>query len=57
VPIVEDHARGRLERVSFEFRGDKGDQGGVIYVLEDAPARRVAHAQSSARVAGCGLPT
>jgi GrpB-like predicted nucleotidyltransferase (UPF0157 family) len=36
-------ARTRLERAGFEFRGDKGDQGGLLFVLESAPMRRVAH--------------
>jgi GrpB-like predicted nucleotidyltransferase (UPF0157 family) len=32
-----------LERLGFEFRGDAGDQGGLIFVLETRPRHRVAH--------------
>jgi GrpB-like predicted nucleotidyltransferase (UPF0157 family) len=35
--------RAKLERLGYEFRGDKGDQGGLLFVLEDAPKHRVAH--------------
>jgi GrpB-like predicted nucleotidyltransferase (UPF0157 family) len=32
-----------IERLGYEFRGDKGDTGGLLFVLEDRPAHRVAH--------------
>jgi GrpB-like predicted nucleotidyltransferase (UPF0157 family) len=47
VAVAEDAelavVAARLERLGFEFRGDKGEQGGLLFVLEDAPLRRVAH--------------
>ena len=32
-----------LESLGFEFRGDAGDEGGLIFVLETHPRHRVAH--------------
>jgi GrpB-like predicted nucleotidyltransferase (UPF0157 family) len=33
----------RLESLGYIFRGDAGDEGGLLFVLEDRPGRRVAH--------------
>jgi GrpB-like predicted nucleotidyltransferase (UPF0157 family) len=35
--------RARLEPRGFIYRGDLGSQGGVLFVLETAPWRRIAH--------------
>ncbi|MFI0369952.1 GrpB family protein [Actinomadura sp. 1N219] len=32
-----------LEPLGYIYRGDKGDQGGLLFVLEDRPAHRIAH--------------
>ena len=32
-----------LDGVGYEFRGDAGDQGGLVFVLEDRPKHRVVH--------------
>jgi GrpB-like predicted nucleotidyltransferase (UPF0157 family) len=32
-----------IERLGYQFRGDKGDTGGLLLVLEDGPAHRIAH--------------
>ena len=32
-----------IERLGYEFRGNKGDTGGFLFVLEDRPAHRIAH--------------
>jgi GrpB-like predicted nucleotidyltransferase (UPF0157 family) len=32
-----------LQRLGYEFRGDKGDEGGLLFVLEDRPLHRIAH--------------
>jgi GrpB-like predicted nucleotidyltransferase (UPF0157 family) len=32
-----------LEPLGYQSRGDKGDEGGLLLVLEDRPAHRVAH--------------
>ena len=32
-----------LEEVGWEYRGDAGDQGGLVFVLETRPLHRVAH--------------
>jgi GrpB-like predicted nucleotidyltransferase (UPF0157 family) len=29
--------------LGYQFRGDKGDTGGLLFVLEDRPAHRIAH--------------
>jgi len=39
-----------LESAGYRFRGDKGDAGGLLFVLEDRPARRVAHVHAVADV-------
>jgi predicted acetyltransferase/GrpB-like predicted nucleotidyltransferase (UPF0157 family) len=33
----------RLTPMGYEFRGDKGDEGGLLFVLDDKPDHRVAH--------------
>jgi GrpB-like predicted nucleotidyltransferase (UPF0157 family) len=38
-----DRVIATLERLGFQDRGDKGDDGGRLLVLEDRPAHRVAH--------------
>jgi GrpB-like predicted nucleotidyltransferase (UPF0157 family) len=32
-----------IERLGYVFRGDKGDTDGLLFVLEDRPAYRIAH--------------
>jgi GrpB-like predicted nucleotidyltransferase (UPF0157 family) len=32
-----------MERLGYQFCGDKGDTGGLLFVLEDRPAHRIAH--------------
>jgi GrpB-like predicted nucleotidyltransferase (UPF0157 family) len=32
-----------IERLGYQFRGDKGDTGGLLFVLENRPAHRIAH--------------
>jgi GrpB-like predicted nucleotidyltransferase (UPF0157 family) len=32
-----------LRPLGYQFRGDKGDEGGLLLVLEDRPAHRIAH--------------
>ena len=34
---------GALQPLGYQFRGDKGDEGGMLLVKEDRPAHRVAH--------------
>jgi GrpB-like predicted nucleotidyltransferase (UPF0157 family) len=38
-----DRAIAALGPLGWRFRGDKGDEGGLLLVLEDRPAHRVAH--------------
>jgi GrpB-like predicted nucleotidyltransferase (UPF0157 family) len=38
-----DSVISALEPLGYEFRGDKGDTGGLLFVLEDRPAHRLAH--------------
>jgi GrpB-like predicted nucleotidyltransferase (UPF0157 family) len=33
----------KLEALGYQFRGDKGELGGLLFVLEDRPAHRIAH--------------
>jgi GrpB-like predicted nucleotidyltransferase (UPF0157 family) len=33
----------RLQPLGYQFRGDKGGDGGLLLVVEDRPAHRVAH--------------
>ena len=35
--------RDPLEGLGYEYRGDAGDRGGLVFVLEDRPRHRVAH--------------
>lgn len=35
--------RHALEDLGYQFRGDAGDQGGLVFVLEDRPKHRVVH--------------
>ena len=38
-----EHVIGVCEAQGYEFRGDHGDEGGLLFVLEDRPSRRLAH--------------
>gem|GEM_PF-210901 len=38
-----DRVRPAIEQLGYVFRGDKGDTGGLLFVLEDPPAHRIAH--------------
>jgi GrpB-like predicted nucleotidyltransferase (UPF0157 family) len=38
-----DRVIAALGRLGWRFRGDKGEEGGLLLVLEDRPAHRVAH--------------
>jgi GrpB-like predicted nucleotidyltransferase (UPF0157 family) len=38
-----DRVTSAIERLGYEFRGDKGETGGLLFVLEDRPAHRIAH--------------
>lgn len=35
--------RNSLERMGYQFRGDAGDQGGLVFVLDARPKHRVVH--------------
>ena len=35
--------REPLERLGYHYRGDAGERGGLVFVLEDRPRHRVAH--------------
>lgn len=39
-----DVVSGRMQNLCWEYRGDAGEHGGWVFVLEDAPWHRVAHA-------------
>jgi len=41
VPLQD--LRNALEQIGFQFRGDAGDQGGLVFVLEDRPQHRLVH--------------
>ena len=41
VPV--DVVREVLEALGYTYRGDAGEQGGLVFVLEDRPRHRVAH--------------
>ena len=44
VGAASAHAvRQPLERLGYRYRGDAGDRGGLVFVLEDRPRHRVAH--------------
>jgi len=38
-----DAVKERLEGLGYEFRGNAGDSGGLVFVLSDRPRHRVAH--------------
>jgi GrpB-like predicted nucleotidyltransferase (UPF0157 family) len=38
-----DQVIAAIERLGYEYRGDKDDTGGLLFVLEDRPAHRIAH--------------
>lgn len=38
-----DEVRRCLEALGYEFRGNAGDSGGLVFVLSDRPQHRVAH--------------
>ncbi|WUH99302.1 GrpB family protein [Spirillospora sp. NBC_00431] len=40
---VTEDVVAALEPLGYVYRGDKGDDGGLLFVLEDRPGRRVAH--------------
>ena len=42
-PVPLESLRTSLEQVGYQFRGDAGDQGGLVFVLEDQPKHRVVH--------------
>jgi len=42
--VATDTVRSSLERLGYEFRGNAGDSGGLVFVLSDRPQHRVAHA-------------
>lgn len=35
--------RQPLERLGYQYRGDAGEHGGLVFVLDDRPRHRVAH--------------
>ena len=41
--VDPDEAVAALQPLGYQFRGDKGGEGGVLLVVEDRPAHRVAH--------------
>jgi len=41
VPVQE--LRNALEEIGYQFRGDAGDQGGLVFVLDARPKNRVVH--------------
>ena len=42
-PVPLEELRNALEDIGYQFRGDAGDQGGLVFVLEDRPKHRVVH--------------
>ena len=42
-PVEQDRLTVRLAPLGLECRGDQGSDGGILFVLEDRPAYRVAH--------------
>ena len=38
------HVIERVEALGYEYQGDAGEEGGLIFFLEDRRARRIAHA-------------
>lgn len=41
--VSPDLLRSSLEGMGYQFRGDAGDQGGLVFVLESRPKHRVVH--------------
>ena len=41
-----DRVRDRLEVLGWEYRGDAGEEGGLVFVLSDRPLHRIAHAHT-----------
>jgi GrpB-like predicted nucleotidyltransferase (UPF0157 family)/predicted nucleotidyltransferase len=41
--VQVDHVVDVVEGQGYEFRGDQGNEGGLLFVLEDRPTHRVAH--------------
>ena len=41
--VPTEAVKERLEGLGYEFRGNAGDSGGLVFVLSDHPAHRVAH--------------
>lgn len=41
VPLQE--LRNALEEIGYQFRGDAGDHGGLVFVLDGRPQHRVVH--------------
>jgi GrpB-like predicted nucleotidyltransferase (UPF0157 family) len=52
-----DHAITAIERLGYVFRGDKGDIGGLLFVLEDRPAHRLAMFTASPKTVRSGAST
>ena len=42
--VVVGDVTGLLDQLGWIYRGDAGDEGGWVFVLQDAPWHRVAHA-------------
>lgn len=42
--LPREAVRESLEGLGYDFRGDAGDAGGLVFVLSDRPQHRVAHA-------------
>ncbi len=38
-----DRVIERLEKLGYEYRGDAGSEGGLVFVLETEPLHRIAH--------------
>ena len=41
--VPTDAIKERLQGLGYEFRGNAGDSGGLVFVLSDRPQHRVAH--------------
>ncbi len=41
--VLNEAVRQSLEALGYEFRGNAGDAGGLVFVLSDRPQHRVAH--------------
>jgi GrpB-like predicted nucleotidyltransferase (UPF0157 family) len=41
--VPTDAVKERLEGLGYEFRGNAGDSGGLVFVLSESPQHRVAH--------------